>query len=167
MLAATPEALHCAIPEDAASVELIGATRAAMLHSLQLRATSGPLLGNGAVLIDYLVASMASEPRETLRVLFLDATLHLIRDEVVAVGTIREAPAYPREIMRRSFELGAAAIILAHNHPSGDPSPSAQDIALTRRLARIGSELDVVVQDHILIARSGWSSLRALGLLEP
>lgn len=120
---------------------------------------------HGQDLIDYLHAAMAHEPREMFRVLFLDSALRLIRDEVLSAGSIREAPAYPREIMRRSFELGAAAIILAHNHPSGDPTPSRHDIVLTQKLVRIGSELDVIVQDHILIARSGWTSFRALGLL--
>jgi DNA repair protein RadC len=92
--------------------------------------------------------------------------MRLIRDEVVGIGSIAEAPAYPREIIRRAFEVGACGLILVHNHTSGDPAPSRQDVALTRKLVLLGQELDVRVHDHIIVARSGWSSLRSLGLME-
>ncbi len=112
----------------------------------------------------YLQLDMAREPVERFRVLFLDAQNRLL-DETVADGSIKQAPVYPREVMRRALQVGATALILVHNHPSGDPSPSRSDIDMTRRIIDAGRELDVTVHDHLVVARTGWTSFRARGLL--
>jgi DNA repair protein RadC len=107
---------------------------------------------------------MAHAPREQFRVLFLDKKNQLIGDEVMNEGTVDHAPVYPREVMRRALELSASAIILAHNHPSGDPTPSPADVAMTRQVADAGKVMGVVVHDHIVVGRDGVASLKALGL---
>jgi len=137
-----------------------------MLHVLRAEAAKAPILGTSQALIDYLFADLAHLPAERLRVLFLNAKNRLLRDELVNEGSVNEAPIYPREIMRRAFEVGATALILVHNHPSGDPMPSQRDIEVTRRLADVATALDIHIHDHVIIARSGWSSLRSLGVLE-
>lgn len=116
--------------------------------------------------IDYLMLTMGQLGVEQLRVLFLNTRNILIADEMLARGTIDATPIYPREILKRALELGATALILAHNHPSGDPTPSAADVAVTRTLAEGGRALGIVVHDHLVIARSGWVSLRAERLLD-
>ena len=143
----------------------LGMVRGVMLHVLRAEALSAPILGNSQALIDYLFADMAHLPSERLRVLFLNAKNRLLRDEVMGEGTISETPVYPREIMRRALEIGATALILVHNHPSGDPEPSAGDIEATRRIVDAGRPFDIRIHDHVIVARSGWSSFRTLGLI--
>ncbi len=125
-----------------------------------------PLLGSWQKLIDYCYVAMAQEKREHFRVLFLNRKNQLIADEVQQVGTVDHAPVYPREIVKRALELGATAIILVHNHPSGDPSPSDSDIAMTEEVIRAAGALDVLVHDHIIISQSGHASMKSLGLLD-
>ena len=125
-----------------------------------------PLLASWRQLIDYCHVSMAQEKREHLRVLFLNRKNQMIADEVQQVGTVDHAPVYPREIVRRALELGATAIILVHNHPSGDPAPSDSDIEMTDEVIRAASALGLLVHDHIIISESGHVSLKSLGLLE-
>jgi DNA repair protein RadC len=139
--------------------------RDVMLHVLRAEALKAPVLGTSEALIDYLFADMAHLPFERVRALFLNAKNRLLHDELVCDGSINEAPLYPREIMRRALEVGATALILAHNHPSGDPEPSEGDIRATRRVAEAGRALDIRLHDHVILARSGWSSLRMLGLI--
>lgn len=139
--------------------------RDVMLHVLRAEAAKAPILNSSQALIDYLSADLAHLPTERLRVLFLNAKNMLLRDEAMSEGSVSEAPIYPREIMRRALELGATALILAHNHPSGDPAPSAGDIEATRRIVTAGRALDIRVHDHVILARAGWSSFRALGLI--
>lgn len=139
--------------------------RHVMLHVLRAEAAKAPVLGTSEGLIDYLFADMAYLPVERLRVLFLNSKNRLLSDELVSDGSVNEAPFYPREIMRRALEVGATALILAHNHPSGDPQPSDADIRATRRVAEAGRALDIRLHDHVIVARSGWSSLRMLGLI--
>jgi DNA repair protein RadC len=110
--------------------------------------------------IEYLIVAMARLPIEEVRVLFLDSKNRLICDEVVSRGTISEAPIYPREILKRALAVDAAALILAHNHPSGDPDPSEGDIEATRRLLKAAKELGLTVHDHIIVGSEGWISLR-------
>jgi len=128
---------------------------------------AGPIFSSSQSLIAYLFAEMAHLPTERLRVLFLNARNRLLCDETMAEGSVSEAPIYPREIMRRSLEVGATALILAHNHPSGDPRPSHGDMEATRRIVEAGRALDITLHDHVIIARSDWISFRALGLLHP
>lgn len=116
-------------------------------------------------LVNYCRMSMAHEPREQFRVLFLDAKNQLIADEVMNEGTVDHAPVYPREVARRALELSAASVILVHNHPSGDPKPSAADLAITREIVAAAEAISVRVHDHLVIGRDGVSSFKTLGLL--
>ena len=116
-------------------------------------------------MIEYCRTVMAYLDHEEFRILFLDKKNQLIADEVQGVGTVDHAPVYPREVMRRALELSATALILVHNHPSGDPSPSTADIAMTVQIATLGKALNVVVHDHIIIGRQGHASFRGLKLL--
>jgi DNA repair protein RadC len=124
-----------------------------------------PVLNSWARLIDYCRATMAHETREHFRLLFLNRKNELIGDEVQGTGTVDQTPAYPREIVRRALELGATAIILVHNHPSGDPSPSKADIVLTRQVIDAAKPFNITIHDHVIVAKSGHSSMREMGLL--
>lgn len=122
-------------------------------------------ISSWSALVNYCRMAMAHEPREQFRVLFLDAKNQLIADEVMNEGTVDHAPVYPREIARRALELSAAAVILVHNHPSGDPKPSAADVSITREIVAAASAINVKVHDHLVIGRNGAESFKSLGLL--
>ena len=124
-----------------------------------------PILSSWNALLDYCRTAMAYEEREQFRILFLDKKNALIADEVQQTGTVDHTPVYPREIMRRALELSATAIILVHNHPSGDPTPSRADIQMTKTIAEVAKPLGVVVHDHLIIAREGHASFRGMGLI--
>ncbi len=141
------------------------AMHAASQKLLFEQAESRPVLSSWQSLLDYCHVAMAHEKREQLRVLFLNRKNRLIADEVQQSGTVDHTPVYPREIVRRALELGATAIILVHNHPSGDPTPSDADIEMTKEVIRAAAALDVVVHDHLIISRSGHSSFKSLGLI--
>ncbi len=124
-----------------------------------------PILGSWGELINYCNTQMAYETKEQFRILFLDKKNFLIADEVQQIGTVDHTPVYPREVIKRSFELSATALILVHNHPSGDPTPSKADIQMTKEIDNIAKPLGITVHDHIIIGRSGHSSLRGLKLI--
>ena len=124
-----------------------------------------PILASWSQLIDYCRSQMAFESVEQFRILFLDKKNRLIADEVQQVGTVDHTPVYPREVIRRSLELSATALILVHNHPSGDPSPSSADVRMTQEIADVAKPLGIVLHDHIIIGRSGHVSLRGLKLI--
>jgi len=124
-----------------------------------------PLLSSWSAVLEYLRATMAFSAREQFRVLFLDRRNHLIADEVQGRGTVDHTPVYPREVARRSLELSATAILLAHNHPSGDPTPSAADIRMTREIVGVLDPLGIVVHDHVILGREGHASLKGLRLI--
>jgi DNA repair protein RadC len=124
-----------------------------------------PILGSWSALIDYCRAAMAFEDVEQFRILFLDKKNRLIADEVQQTGTVDHTPVYPREIIKRTLELGASAIILVHNHPSGDPSPSAADVQMTRQIYEIARPLNIAIHDHVIIGKSGHASLKGLKLI--
>jgi DNA repair protein RadC len=124
-----------------------------------------PILANSQAVIEYLTATMAHLVFEQVRVLFLGLTNKLIADKIVSTGTIDEAPIYPREIVKHALDLGATGLIIAHNHPSGDPRPSMDDIQNTKKLMAICREIKIDVHDHIVIASEGWTSMRANGLI--
>ncbi len=124
-----------------------------------------PALSSWSALLDYCTAAMARSPSEEFRVLFLDRKNVLIADEVLNRGTVDHAPVYPREIMKRALELSSSAIILVHNHPSGDPTPSKADIAMTREIVTAAKALGIAIHDHLVIGRAGHASFKALGLL--
>lgn len=123
------------------------------------------VISSWSQLLNYCRMSMAHEPRELFRVLFLDAKNQLIADEIMNEGTVDHAPVYPREVARRALELSAAAVILVHNHPSGDPKPSAADLAITREIVAAANAVSVKVHDHLVIGRNGAESFKSLGLL--
>jgi DNA repair protein RadC len=122
-------------------------------------------MGSWSEVIDYCRTSMAFEGREIFRVLFLDRKNGLIADEVQGSGTVDHTPVYPREVMRRALELSATAIVLVHNHPSGDPTPSTQDIRMTLEIIAVAKTLGLAVHDHIIVGRDGHASLRGMKLI--
>jgi DNA repair protein RadC len=124
-----------------------------------------PVLTNWQQLIDYCHAALAHEKTEQFRILFLDRKNVLIADEVQQRGTIDHTPVYPREVVKRALALNAAALILVHNHPSGDPKPSRDDIEMTREIKAAAEALGITIHDHLVIGRKGHASFRSLGLL--
>jgi DNA repair protein RadC len=124
-----------------------------------------PVLSSWTALLDYCTAAMARVTNEEFRVLFLDRKNVLIADEVQNRGTVDHTPVYPREIVKRALELSASSVILVHNHPSGDPTPSRADIAMTREVVTAAKTLGIAVHDHLVIGRSGHASFKSLGLL--
>ena len=159
--------------ERLASFPGMGETSAAAIktaHAAALRLTQAsikdqPVLANWQALLDYLRADMAHQLTERVRVLHMNSRNMLIRDELMSEGSIDEAAVYVREVIRRAIDLGSAAIILVHNHPSGDPAPSRADIDLTRRVQEAGKRLGIALHDHVIIGAEGHSSLRAMGLM--
>ena len=123
------------------------------------------VLSSWSALMGYCKSKMARLEREEFRILFLDRKNVLIADEAQGRGTVDHVPVYPREIMKRALELNASAIILAHNHPSGDPTPSRADIEMTKQIVAVAKPLGVTVHDHVIIAREMDASFKALGLL--
>jgi DNA repair protein RadC len=124
-----------------------------------------PVLSSWSSVIEYCRAAMAFAEREQFRLLFLDKRNALIADELQQSGTVDHTPVYPREVVKRALELSASAVILVHNHPSGDPSPSAADVKMTRDIVEIAKPLGIVVHDHIIVGRDGHASLKGLRLI--
>lgn len=124
-----------------------------------------PIIGSWQALVDYCKAAMARAATEQFRLLFLDKKNRLMADEVMTEGTVDHTPVYPREIIKRALELQASALILVHNHPSGDPTPSREDIAMTREIVTIAKPLGISVHDHLVIGRAGYTSFKSQGLL--
>lgn len=124
-----------------------------------------PILSSWSSLIDYTKTAMQFEDKEQFRVLFLDRKNKLIADEVMGRGTVDKAPVYPREVIKRALELNATALILAHNHPSGDPTPSQSDINMTNTVIDAAGSVGITVHDHIIIGRQDVASFRTMGLI--
>jgi DNA repair protein RadC len=163
---AAPTRQRASLLEDAEEVErMLCRVDGALDHILHGRMAAGPVLSEEQAVLDYLRNAMAFAPIEQARVLFLDAANHLLADEVLAAGTVDRVHVYPREILKRCIELGATAIILAHNHPSGRPRPSRADEDMTRHLVAAARPLGVTVHDHLLVARDGIVSFRRTGRL--
>ncbi len=139
--------------------------QAAALRLVRAEVQDRPVLTHWDALIAYLTATMARDRVEQFRVLFLDAKNRLIADEAQSRGTVNHTPVYPREVVKRALELHASALILAHNHPSGDPAPSQADIAMTQDIARAATALGLVVHDHVIVGNGRVVSFRADGLL--
>jgi DNA repair protein RadC len=124
-----------------------------------------PVLSSWATVLDYCRAAMAFEEREQFRILFLDRKNSVIADEVQQTGTVDHTPVYPREVVKRALELSATAVILVHNHPSGDPTPSRADVTMTKQIMDVAGPLGITVHDHIIIGRDGHASLKGLKLM--
>jgi DNA repair protein RadC len=147
------------------SIAAIKIVQASALRILRNDVAARPVLASWQALLDYLRADMAHLHVERVRVLHLNSRNMLIRDDHMGDGSIDQAAIYVREVIKRAMELGSAALILVHNHPSGDPSPSRQDIDITRQIVEAGKRLGISVHDHIIMAASGHASLREQGLL--
>lgn len=124
-----------------------------------------PVLSSWAALLDYCRGAMQFEGKEQFRVLFLDRKNRLIADEVLGHGTVDRAPVYPREVIKRALDLDSTALILAHNHPSGDPTPSQSDIQMTQQIIEAAKSIGVSVHDHLIIGRNNIASFKTLGLM--
>jgi len=161
---ASPERLiQNGLSESAAATLIV--TGAIALRAQKKAIVGGALLNNWQRIVDYCRMAMAHETIEQFRLLFLDRKNHLIGEEVQQRGTIDHTPVYPREVVKRALEIGAGAIVLAHNHPSGDPTPSKEDIAMTRAIIDACRPLGLTVHDHIIIGHSDVASFKSLGLL--
>lgn len=147
------------------AVAALKIVQAAALRMLSDPIRNAPILSNWQALLDYLRVDMGSLTIERVRVLHLNSRNMLIRDEVMTEGSIDQAAVHVREVIRRALDLGSAALILVHNHPSGDPSPSRADIQLTKEIAEAGRKLGIAVHDHIIIGAEKHTSLRAAGLI--
>ena len=163
-----------AAPQDAlVEVRGVGETTAAMLkavHALHLAAAkeeaqARPVISSWAALLSYCKVRLQHEAKEQFRVLFLDAKNQLLSDDLMGEGTVDHAPVYPREIAARALKHAASSVILVHNHPSGDPTPSRADIEMTRVIIDALKPLDIRVHDHVVVGRKGHASFRSLGLI--
>ena len=164
LLSADAEALRREGLRDGV-VAALKVAEATALRLLETRVEGRPILSSWDALGDYLQAAMAHSPVEEVRVLFLNAKNMLLANEAMWRGSVDEAAVHVREVISRAIALGATAIIIVHNHPSGDPSPSQQDIRLTRDLIEAGRHMRVTVHDHVIVGSQGRSSMKALGLI--
>ena len=148
-----------------ATVATLKSVHAAALRLMRADVIHQPVLSNWGRLLEYLNAELSRERVEQFRVLFLDSRNRLLADEAQQRGTVNHTPVYPREVAKRALELHATALILVHNHPSGDPTPSRDDIAMTEQVRAAAATLSVVLHDHIIIGNGRWLSFRKEGLL--
>ncbi len=160
-------------PKELAEVAGVGE---ATIHMLKLVQAAGvrlgreevmarPVIGNWRQLLAYCRAAMAHHKVEQFRVLYLDRKNGVIKDEVHQTGTVDHTPVYPREVVKRALELSASSILMVHNHPSGDPTPSRADIEMTREVREAAEKLGITLHDHVVISKSGHNSFKAMGLL--
>lgn len=160
-------------PERLKEIKGIGenvVTEIKLIHAAALRLSQGeimqrPALSSWSLLINYCRASMAFNEKEQFRILFLDKKNILIADEVQQEGTVDHTPVYTREVVKRALELAASSIILVHNHPSGDPTPSQPDILMTQKIIEAAEKLNIKIHDHIIVGKQGHASFRGLGLI--
>ena len=162
VMSADPDALSKA-GLGLAGIAAIKSVREAALRLMRLELQQQPVVGSWDKLIDYCNAQVAHSKVEEFHILFLDRKNVLLRHERQQRGTIDHTPVYPGEVVKRALELGAAAMILVHNHPSGDPMPSKADIAVTQDIKRAAAALGIILHDHVIIGRNGHTSLRDLG----
>jgi len=166
-------AVIAAPPDELREIKGIGDSAIATLKVIQLAAQrlaraeviDRPVLNNWDRLMDYLHTVLARERIEQFRVLFLDTRNRLLADEAQARGTVNHTPVYPREVVKRALELKATALILVHNHPSGDPTPSREDLEMTQEVKRAASALSIALHDHVIVGNGKWLSFRQEGLL--
>lgn len=164
LLNAEPERLSAAGLSESAAASLL-ATGAVALRAHKSAALRGPILDSWQRVVDYCRAALAHETKEQFRILYIDRKNHLLAEDKHQKGTIDHTPVYPREIVQRALEVGAGALVLVHNHPSGDPQPSREDIDMTRTLVNICASLGITIHDHLVIGREGVASFKGMGLL--
>ena len=159
-IAAAPNELRAIDGMGEAGTAALKLVQAAALRLARAEVIDRPVLNNWDRLITYLTTVLAREPIEQVRVLFLDTRNRLLADEAQGRGTVNHTPVYPREVVRRALELHATAIIMVHNHPSGDPSPSRDDIEMTQEIKRAAAALGIVLHDHIIVGNGRAFSFR-------
>jgi DNA repair protein RadC len=164
-IAARPEDLRRVEGLGEAGIAALKTVQAAALRLMREEVIDRPVLSNWDRLIGYLNAAIAREKTEQFRILFLDSKNRLIADEAQAKGTVNHTPVYPREVVKRALELQATALILVHNHPSGDPTPSGADIEMTGEIRAAAATLGILVHDHLIIGNGRHLSFRKEGLL--
>ncbi len=165
VLAAPPKDLFAFAGLAEFGVSALKLVQASALRLAKAELTERPILNNWDRLTDYLNAVLGRERIEQFRVLFLDSKNRLLADELLGRGTVNHTPVYPREILKRALELHAMAIILVHNHPSGDPSPSDDDIDVTREIKAAANMLQIALHDHVIVGNGRCFSLRSNGLM--
>jgi DNA repair protein RadC len=146
-------------------IAILKVVEAASHRALQQQVLDRPVISSWQALLDYCKVAMQHNKTEQFRILFLDRKNVMIADELQQQGTVDHTPVYPREVVRRALDLGASAIVMVHNHPSGDPTPSPQDIATTNQVVEAAKALGISIHDHIIIGRKAHASFKALGLL--
>lgn len=161
--ASLPDLVNFGLSENTAIA--LKTIEAASFHLMKQDLINRPVLNNWPKLIDYIHATMAHEQKEHFRLLFLNKKNELIADEIQQTGTVDHTPAYPREIVKRALELSSTAIILVHNHPSGDSTPSKADIDMTQAIIMAAKPLGITIHDHLIISRNGVTSMKTKGLM--
>lgn len=164
-ISATPERLKEVPGVGEAVITEIKIIHAAGLRLAKAEIRPRSLLSSWSAVLDYCRAAMAFAEREQFRILFLDKKNQVIADEVQQEGTVDHTPVYPREVVKRALELAASAIVLVHNHPSGDPTPSMADVEMTKKIVDAGQRLGLTVHDHVIVGRKGHFSFRSNGLI--
>jgi DNA repair protein RadC len=165
VISAPPERLKEVDGLGEAAVTEFKVVQAAAQRLVKGQVRKRPALSSWTAVIDYVRTAQAFAEKEQFRILFLDKRNHLIADEVQQQGTVDHTPVYPREVVKRALELSATAIILVHNHPSGDPTPSHSDIEMTKQIAEVAKPLGVALHDHIIVGKDGHASLKGLRLI--
>ena len=165
VISAEPRALKEVEGVGDGAVVAIKTVQASALRLVRQEVIGRPVLSNWDKLLEYCRASMAFENTERFRILFLNKQNAVIADEVQQTCTVDHTPVYPREVVKRALELGATAIIMVHNHPSGDPKPSKADIEMTKEVADDGQKLGITLHDHLIMTRGGHASFKEMGLL--
>ncbi|HMK40411.1 MAG TPA: DNA repair protein RadC [Methyloceanibacter sp.] len=148
-----------------AAITELKLVRAAAVRLMRGEVLERPVLSSWSQVLDYCRASMGFETKEQFRILFLDKRNQIIADEVQQTGTVDHTPVYVREVVKRALELSSTAIVLVHNHPSGDPTPSRADIEMTKQIVAAAKPLGILVHDHIIVGKQGHASFRGLGLI--
>ena len=164
-ISAAPAALLAVEGVGEAGAAALKLAQAAALRLLRDEVREQPVLKDWGRLMDYLIAVLAREPVEQARVLFMDSKNRLLADEIQVRGTVNATTIYPREVVRRALELNATSILLVHNHPSGDPAASREDMAMTQTLQRAVAALGIVLTDHVIVAGNRWLSFKQQGWL--
>ncbi len=165
VLSADVESLRAEEGLGETAVAAIKSVQASAMYLARVQAHDKPVLSNWTAVSAYLQGAMANNAREQIRLLFLDKRNGLIADEILNQGTIDQVSVYPREVVHRALQLNASALILVHNHPSGDPTPSHADVEMTRNIVDTCKKIGIKVHDHIIVGRSGQTSFRDKGLL--
>jgi DNA repair protein RadC len=165
LLAAPRERLKAISGVGDGVADHIALIRAILSRTAKQKAVVRETLSSWSALVDYCTKKMANEINEQFRVLFLDRKNKLLKDEVQSRGTVDHTPVYTREVVKRALDLGASAIILVHNHPSGDPTPSTADIEMTKEIAQAARVFGISVHDHLIIGKNRHASLKQLGLM--